>query len=191
MIIRKDHVPVDRETDESTQKYGASESLQYSDAGGLTQFGAYVHTLQPGSRSSDRHWHEEEDEFLYMLSGEATVIEDDGPHLLEPGDAACWRGERPSGPEPFWRAMLLPHLRHPDGAGRRSLPRSGAGSARRGREMAAAACRRRLPDQRWGDRTASPHDVAWARGRPVALPPAVSLRCLLARSAVLATAYYS
>jgi uncharacterized cupin superfamily protein len=90
MIIRKDHVPVDRETDESTQKYGASESLQYSDAGGLTQFGAYVHTLQPGSRSSDRHWHEEEDEFLYMLSGEATVIEDDGPHLLEPGDAACW-----------------------------------------------------------------------------------------------------
>jgi uncharacterized cupin superfamily protein len=90
MIIRKDHVPVDRQTDESTQKYGASESLQYSDAGGLIQFGAYVHTLQPGSRSSDRHWHEEEDEFLYMLSGEATVIEDDGPHLLEPGDAACW-----------------------------------------------------------------------------------------------------
>ncbi len=25
-----------------------------------------------------------------MLSGEATVIEEDGAHLLHPGDAACW-----------------------------------------------------------------------------------------------------
>jgi uncharacterized cupin superfamily protein len=70
--------------------YGARESLHLSEAGGLAQFVAHVHTLQPGSRSSDRHWHEEEVEFLYMLSGEATVIEEDGPHLLRPGDAACW-----------------------------------------------------------------------------------------------------
>ena len=90
MIIRKDQVPVEHATEEGTQMYGASESLRYSDAGGLTQFGAYVQTLQPGSRSSDRHWHEEEDELLYMLSGEATVIEEDGAHLLHPGDAACW-----------------------------------------------------------------------------------------------------
>ena len=68
----------------------AFESLRYSDAGGLTQFGAYVETLQPGSRSSDRHWHEEKDEILYMLSGEATVIEEDGAHPIRPGDAACW-----------------------------------------------------------------------------------------------------
>ena len=90
MIIRKGQVPVDRGTEEDVRMYGSSESLRYSDAGGLTQFGAYVQTLQPGSRSSDRHWHEEEDEFLYMLSGEATVIEEDGAHLLHPGDAACW-----------------------------------------------------------------------------------------------------
>ncbi|HJQ27957.1 MAG TPA: hypothetical protein VJ827_01340, partial [Rubrobacter sp.] len=69
MIIRKDQAPVDRTTGEDAQTYGDTESLRYSDAGGLTQFGAYVQTLQPGSRSSDRHWHEEEDEFLYMLSG--------------------------------------------------------------------------------------------------------------------------
>ena len=56
----------------------------------MTQFGTHLHTLQPGSRSSDRHRHEEEDEFLYVVSGEATVIEDDGPHTLRPGDAACW-----------------------------------------------------------------------------------------------------
>lgn len=68
------------------------ESLRVSDAGGLTQFGAYVQTLQPGQQSSNRHWHEREDEFLYMLSGEATVVENDGPHTLHVGDAACWPG---------------------------------------------------------------------------------------------------
>lgn len=85
MIIRRDQPQVDQGTEER------SERLRYSDAGGLTQFGAYVETLRPGARSSDRHWHEEEDEFLYMLSGEATVIEEDGDHLLHPGDAACWK----------------------------------------------------------------------------------------------------
>jgi uncharacterized cupin superfamily protein len=90
MIIRKDQVPVEHAAEEDAQMYGLSESVRLSDAGGLTQFGAYVQTLQPGPRSSDRHWHEEEDEFLYMLSGEATVIEEDGAHTLYPGDAACW-----------------------------------------------------------------------------------------------------
>lgn len=90
MIIRKDQAPADPEAEGRAEQYGASERLRYSDAGGLTQFGAHVETLQPGSRSSERHWHEEEDEFLYVLSGEATVIEDDVTHLLHPGDAACW-----------------------------------------------------------------------------------------------------
>lgn len=90
MIIRKDQAPVDRGTAEDEQTYGARESLHLTAEGGLTQFVAHVQTLQPGSRSGDRHWHEEEDELLYMLSGEATVIEEDGPHTLHPGDAACW-----------------------------------------------------------------------------------------------------
>ena len=38
--------------------------------------GAHVETLQRGSRSSERHWHEEKDEFLCVISGEATVIEE-------------------------------------------------------------------------------------------------------------------
>jgi uncharacterized cupin superfamily protein len=84
MIIRRDQPPADRGTEESTERLG------YSDTGGLTQFGAYVETLQPGARSSERHWHEEEDEFLYAISGEVTVIEEDGSHRLRPGDAACW-----------------------------------------------------------------------------------------------------
>lgn len=90
MIIRKDQAPADQGSEGRAGRFGVFESLRYSDAGGLTQFGAYVETLQPGSQSSDRHWHEEEDEFLYMLSGEASVIEEDGTHLLHPGDAACW-----------------------------------------------------------------------------------------------------
>ena len=90
MIIRKDQAPADRGTEGRAEHYGAFERLRYSDAGGLTQFGAHVETLQPGSRSSERHWHEEEDEFLYVISGEATVVEEDGAHLLHPGDAACW-----------------------------------------------------------------------------------------------------
>ena len=65
-------------------------SLRLGDAGGLTQFGAFVETLAPGSASSERHWHESEDEFLLVLSGSPTVVEDDGPHDLSPGDAACW-----------------------------------------------------------------------------------------------------
>ena len=73
-----------------TNELGAFETLHYSDAGRLTQFGADVETLQPGSQSSERHWHEKEDEFLYLISGEATVPENDGAHTLRAGDAACW-----------------------------------------------------------------------------------------------------
>lgn len=90
MIIRKGKPAVDRGEEWRAAEFGPFESLRYSDAGGLTQFGAYVETLQPGARSSDRHWHEKEDEFLYVVAGEATVIEEDGPHVLHPGDAACW-----------------------------------------------------------------------------------------------------
>ena len=90
MIIRKEQAAVDRGTEEDEQEYGARESLHLSEEGGLTQFVAHVQTLQPGSRSSDRHWHEEEDEFFYVISVEATVIEEDGAHTLHPGDAACW-----------------------------------------------------------------------------------------------------
>ena len=83
MIIRKDSARRGEAAGEG------KEWRHLSDAGGLTQYGAYLETLQPGGRSSDRHWHEKEDEFIYVVSGEATV-EDDGEHVLYPGDAACW-----------------------------------------------------------------------------------------------------
>lgn len=70
---------------------GRYRALPLSDAGGLTQFGAFLETLDPGARSSQRHWHEAEDEFLYLLEGQLTVIENDGAHVLQPGDAAAWK----------------------------------------------------------------------------------------------------
>lgn len=70
---------------------GHYQAWQMSDAGGLTQFGAIIETLKPGAMSSQRHWHENEDEFLYMLSGELVLVEDNGDQILKTGDAAAWK----------------------------------------------------------------------------------------------------
>ena len=60
-----------------------------SDPGGLTQFGAFIETLPPGSQSGHRHWHEAEDEMVYILSGEVVLVEDTETTLHQ-GDCACW-----------------------------------------------------------------------------------------------------
>lgn len=59
-------------------------------AGGLTQFGVSQVTLKPGAWSSQRHWHDEEDEFLVMISGEAVLVEDDGETPLRAGDCVAF-----------------------------------------------------------------------------------------------------
>jgi uncharacterized cupin superfamily protein len=56
------------------------------DAGGLTQFGVNLCTLAPGAWASQRHWHENEDEFVIVLSGELVMVENDGEHILRAGD---------------------------------------------------------------------------------------------------------
>lgn len=87
MIIQKNQVQAERTERES---FGVADTLRLSDAGGLSQYGAYVQTLHPGARSSNKHWHENEDEFLYVLSGEVTVTEGADVQVLNAGDAACW-----------------------------------------------------------------------------------------------------
>jgi len=59
-------------------------------AAGLTDFGASHVTLKPGGISSQRHWHEAEDELVVMLSGEAVLIEDEGETVLRAGDVAAF-----------------------------------------------------------------------------------------------------
>jgi len=63
--------------------------MNIGDAGGLTQFGAKLITLPPGAWSSQRHHHSAEDEFVYIISGRPTFIDDNGPRILEPGDMSC------------------------------------------------------------------------------------------------------
>lgn len=60
-------------------------------AAGLSQFGVNICTLKPGAASSQRHWHENEDELVYVLAGEVVLIEDGGETVLKPGDAAAWK----------------------------------------------------------------------------------------------------
>ena len=58
------------------------------DAFGLNQFGVNLVRLPPGVWSSQRHWHAEEDEFIYMLEGEAVLATDEGDTPMRPGDCA-------------------------------------------------------------------------------------------------------
>jgi uncharacterized cupin superfamily protein len=57
---------------------------------GLTQFGVNQVRLLPGAATALRHWHEAEDEFVYVLEGVATLVDDNGEHELEAGGYAAF-----------------------------------------------------------------------------------------------------
>lgn len=59
-------------------------------AAGLTDFGASHVVLKPGSRSSQRHWHEGEDELVVLIAGEAVLVDDHGRTPLRAGDCAAF-----------------------------------------------------------------------------------------------------
>ncbi len=59
-------------------------------AGGLTDFGVNLMHLPAGGWSSQRHWHSHEDEFVYVLQGELTLVEDGGETVLRAGDCAAF-----------------------------------------------------------------------------------------------------
>jgi uncharacterized cupin superfamily protein len=67
---------------------GEREKRALGDALGLNAFGVNLVRLPPGALSSQRHWHSHEDEFVYVLEGELTLINDAGEQLLKPGMAA-------------------------------------------------------------------------------------------------------
>jgi uncharacterized cupin superfamily protein len=69
---------------------GEYSNANLGDAGGLGQFGVHLEVLHPGGKSSMRHWHEREDEFVYVLSGELTLVEDGGDTTFRTGEAAAW-----------------------------------------------------------------------------------------------------
>lgn len=64
---------------------------------GLADFGASEVTLKPGAWSSQRHWHEAEDELVVMIEGEAVLVEDAGETVLRTGDIAAFPKGVPNG----------------------------------------------------------------------------------------------
>jgi uncharacterized cupin superfamily protein len=61
------------------------------EAAGLTDFGVNLLRLPPGTWSSQRHWHTAEDEFIYILEGEAVLVTDAGEEILRAGDCAGFK----------------------------------------------------------------------------------------------------
>ena len=70
---------------------------QLGDAGGLSQFGVNLLHLPPGAWSSQRHCHSAEDEFVWVISGEVTLVTDKGEQLLRAGDCAAFPKGEPDG----------------------------------------------------------------------------------------------
>lgn len=67
------------------------------DAGGLTQFGVSLTRLPPGAATAQRHWHEAEDELVFVVSGELVLIEEDGETPLRAGEAAAFKAGHADG----------------------------------------------------------------------------------------------
>lgn len=67
------------------------------DAVGLTHYGINLVRMPPGSWSSIRHWHANEDEFIFVLDGELVLVTDGGEQVLGPGAAAGFPAGRADG----------------------------------------------------------------------------------------------
>jgi uncharacterized cupin superfamily protein len=79
------------------QVVGERVRQRLGDAGGLTRFGVNLLQLPPGAWSAQRHWHSEEDEFVYIVSGSVVLVTDAGETLLRAGDCATFRAGAPDG----------------------------------------------------------------------------------------------
>jgi uncharacterized cupin superfamily protein len=72
-------------------KVGGKLRRQLGDAAGLTRFGVNLSTLEPGCASALRHWHENEDEFVFVVAGQVVLVEEDGETTLRAGEAAGFK----------------------------------------------------------------------------------------------------
>jgi uncharacterized cupin superfamily protein len=66
--------------------------LRLGEAAGLTQFGVNLVRLAPGAWSSQRHWHKLEDELVYVVEGELTLVTDAGEETMRAGESAGFKG---------------------------------------------------------------------------------------------------
>lgn len=73
------------------------EKRRLGDVFGLTNFGVNLVRLAPGSASAQRHWHSAQDEFVYILEGEATLVTDAGETVMGPGTMMGFPANQPDG----------------------------------------------------------------------------------------------
>jgi uncharacterized cupin superfamily protein len=73
------------------------ERTRLGDVAGLSQFGVNLLRLPPGAWSSQRHWHAREDEFVYVLEGEVTLVSEAGDEVLRAGECAGFKAGDPDG----------------------------------------------------------------------------------------------
>ena len=76
---------------------GGRHRHRMSPATGLTNYGVNLVRLEPGAASSARHWHTHQDEFVYVVSGTATLVTDEGETALGEGMAAGFPAGNPNG----------------------------------------------------------------------------------------------
>ena len=74
-------------------KVAGREKRPLGDRFGLRNFGVNLTRLAPGAASSLRHAHATQDEFIYILQGEPTLLTDAGARLSRP---ACAPASRPA-----------------------------------------------------------------------------------------------
>jgi uncharacterized cupin superfamily protein len=67
------------------------EKRRLGDAFGLVNFGVNLTRLAPGAISALRHSHAKQDELVYILEGEPTLVTNAGETKLAPGDCAGFR----------------------------------------------------------------------------------------------------
>lgn len=68
----------------------ARESKAIGLAGGLSQYGVNLVRLKPGVWTGQRHWHSDEDEFVWVVEGEAVLETDQGQEVFRAGDCVCF-----------------------------------------------------------------------------------------------------
>lgn len=66
------------------------EKRRLGDFGGLTNFGVNLTIVPPGQGSALRHWHTRQDEFVFVVSGELTLVTEAGEQILGPGMCAAF-----------------------------------------------------------------------------------------------------
>lgn len=64
------------------------EKRQLGDVFGLKNFGVNLTRLAPGGESALLHTHSRQDEFIYVLQGEPTLVMENGESVLKPGMCA-------------------------------------------------------------------------------------------------------